>query len=134
MRRSCGFRAKRVSSLRRRLPKFGPCAEARGGAFAVLNCELARFTKCRVQRAAQRGHLFSEVDPFTKKWCSSPYTQGPPPLFPPLLPPSCAASDWWQTPPSSGIVSSSISTLLLPSLQHVLHHAAQSPTTECPMP
>jgi hypothetical protein len=46
---------------------LGCVRKARGGAFAVLNCELGRFAKCSEQRSLREATYLAKSTPFTKK-------------------------------------------------------------------
>jgi hypothetical protein len=62
---------------------LGCVRKARGGAFAVLNCELARFAKCSEQ-LREAATYFAKSTPFTKKMeLISLYIGTSSPLHPP---------------------------------------------------
>jgi hypothetical protein len=98
--------------------------DLRGGAFTVLNCELARFAKCSEQ--LREATYLAKSTPFTKKWSSHLLIHtallllpSPPPLLPPppfLLPPFCT--------PSSLPLISPLSKTVLPSVAQKVKRSA----------
>jgi hypothetical protein len=95
---------------------LGCVRKARGGAFAILNFELARFAKSAASSSGREATYLAKSAPFTKKMeLISLYTGPPAPSLPPpsFLPPRSvsplfrsslpapSASDWWQTPRAS---------------------------------